>query len=62
MSDGLSATQFYRLSVSDHDPDFITGGTQDNGSMKFDGNFWRIIFGGMEWELSLVMRIHKKFG
>lgn len=46
VSDGLSATQFYRLSVSDHDPDFITGGTQDNGTMRYNGNFWRIIRGG----------------
>lgn len=46
VSDGLTTTQFYRLSVSDHDPDFITGGTQDNGTMKYDGQFWRIIYGG----------------
>lgn len=46
ISDGISATQFYRLSVSDNNPDMITGGAQDNGTKRMVNGSWSKIFGG----------------
>ncbi|MFT5278925.1 MAG: photosystem II stability/assembly factor-like uncharacterized protein [Bacteroidia bacterium] len=46
ISNGISATQFYRLSVSDNNPDMVTGGAQDNGTKRMIDGEWDKIFGG----------------
>ena len=55
-SEGIAATQFYRLGTSVHDPQGILAGCQDNGTMEhIDGDWYRAGGGdGMEclfsWE------------
>ena len=43
----LQLTQFYHGSISPSNPNFALGGSQDNGTARWDGtNGWRLIFGG----------------
>lgn len=42
----LSLTQFYGLSSSAQKADFIVGGTQDNGALRYDGTKWKKFEGG----------------
>jgi photosystem II stability/assembly factor-like uncharacterized protein len=37
-NDGLEITQFYTVGLHPSDPNQILGGTQDNGSVRYDGN------------------------
>ncbi|MEM7160944.1 MAG: PKD domain-containing protein [Bacteroidota bacterium] len=50
LSDGLGITQFYRIGVSETNPDLILGGTQDNGTFLFKEGNWFNVLGadGME--------------
>lgn len=45
-SDGLAATQFYRLGTSVHDPIGVLAGSQDNGTMEHRGSDWGRAGGG----------------
>jgi photosystem II stability/assembly factor-like uncharacterized protein len=45
ISEGLGITQFYRISSSPVDPDFIVAGAQDNGSNKLEDGQWTHLFG-----------------
>ncbi len=45
ISEGLGISQFYRMASSVIDPDFIVGGTQDNGSNRLQDGVWTHIFG-----------------
>jgi len=45
ISAGLGITQFYRMASSVIDPNFIVGGTQDNGTNRLQGGVWTHIFG-----------------
>ena len=49
ITEGMSTTQFYRFGGTPQNPDFLVGGTQDNGSNRYDG-VWTHILGadGME--------------
>jgi len=43
----LQLTQFYHGSISPANPNFAMGGSQDNGTARWDGtNGWRLILGG----------------
>lgn len=46
ISTEMSISQFYRLSNAASDPTFILGGTQDNGTFRWNNNGWLAIFGG----------------
>jgi photosystem II stability/assembly factor-like uncharacterized protein len=47
LNQGLNITQFYTVGVHPTDPNFLVGGTQDNGSLQFDGNLaWPQVLGG----------------
>lgn len=49
LNDGLGLIQFYAgISTNPADPDFVLGGTQDNGSSirPNDSQIWRQVFGG----------------
>ena len=50
LSDGLGITQFYRLGLSETNPDLIIGGTQDNGTFLLKNGDWYNVLGadGME--------------
>lgn len=50
LSDGLQITQFYRLGLSNADPNVIAAGSQDNGSWALGSGTWLHTFGadGME--------------
>ncbi len=60
-NNNLSITQFYRLGTSVHDYGSILAGSQDNGTMRYDGSLWVNQFGadGMEclfsWKSPLFM-------
>ncbi len=45
ISSGLGISQFYRISSSPVDPDFIVAGAQDNGSNKLENGQWTHLFG-----------------
>ncbi len=46
ISDGISILQLYRLSTSFTNPDIVTCGAQDNGTMKKNSTQWNAILGG----------------
>jgi len=46
LSNGLQITQFYRISVGISDKNFIMGGSQDNGTHKYNGTTWINLLGG----------------
>ncbi len=45
--DAFPASQFYRIALNPHDPDQLSGGLQDNGTVKgwSDPNAWERVFG-----------------
>lgn len=53
-SNGLAVTQFYRIAISQKDPKFMIGGTQDNGGRKWtpSGN-WASTNGGDAMEVAI---------
>jgi photosystem II stability/assembly factor-like uncharacterized protein len=48
LGEGLATTEFYDIADSAKDPKTIIGGTQDNGTSRFDGSstVWKYIVGG----------------
>jgi len=52
LTQGVGVKQFYRIGVSQTNPEIVTGGSQDNGSAVYDGNtgVWKDWLGadGME--------------
>lgn len=46
LSDGLSITQYYKISCSTTNPNLILGGAQDNGTSMFYDGEWHQIYGG----------------
>ena len=50
LTTGIGIRQFYRIGVSQTDPEVVTGGAQDNGSTVFIGGAWKDWLGadGME--------------
>lgn len=46
LSNGLGIQQFYRISSSTTDYQFLFAGAQDNGSSIFDKNSWKSVMGG----------------
>jgi subtilisin-like proprotein convertase family protein/photosystem II stability/assembly factor-like uncharacterized protein len=50
LSTGLQITQFYRFGGYPDNPDLVIGGTQDNGTNKYDSGIWTHVLGadGME--------------
>jgi len=46
ISDGLGITEYYRMGGSTTNPNLILAGSQDNGTMIYDGNEWRDFAGG----------------
>ncbi|WP_394974944.1 thrombospondin type 3 repeat-containing protein [uncultured Croceitalea sp.] len=52
-TDGIAVTQFYKISVSAEDSNFIVGGTQDNSGIVFNGSEWNVFTGGdgMDYEI-----------
>ncbi len=50
LSDGLGITQFYRLGLSETNPDLIIAGSQDNGTFLLENGSWFNVLGadGME--------------
>ncbi len=54
LNDGLVITQFYTIAVSQTDPVFMIGGTQDNGGRKRTGlNTWASTNGGDAMETAI---------
>lgn len=57
LNHNLGLTQFYTVGLHPTDPDFLLGGTQDQGSVRFDGDLgWPQVIGGdggpcaVEWD------------
>jgi len=50
LTPGMEISQFYRLGLSQQDPNLVVGGTQDNGSNLLSNNTWTHVMGadGME--------------
>jgi hypothetical protein len=48
LGDGIFNTEFYHIGLSKKNSDFITGGTQDNGTLRYSGpsTVWKMIRGG----------------
>ena len=46
ISAGLATTQFYRFGLDRNDENLIIGGTQDNGTNRYDGGVWTHVIGG----------------
>lgn len=48
IGEGITNVEFYDHAVAKTNPDIIIGGTQDNGTIKYDGKstFWKMIYGG----------------
>ncbi|MDQ1267197.1 MAG: hypothetical protein QG635_2351 [Bacteroidota bacterium] len=46
LTDGMSITQYYSISVSATNPDIIFAGSQDNGSNLYDGSSWKNALSG----------------
>lgn len=46
ISDGISILQSYRLSTSITNPNIVTCGAQDNGTMKKNDTVWNAVLGG----------------
>jgi hypothetical protein len=48
LGEGMAITEFYDIADSAKDPKIIIGGTQDNGTSRFDGSstVWKYIVGG----------------
>jgi len=43
LNNGISISQYYKLSSSYTQPDLILGGTQDNSTHRYDGTSWKIV-------------------
>jgi photosystem II stability/assembly factor-like uncharacterized protein len=43
---GIANNEFYAIEVSKSNPDFILGGTQDNGTFKYQNGKWTSVLGG----------------
>ncbi len=52
-SDGLTVTQFYRISIANNNAARIAGGTQDNSGFVYDNDEWNIytLADGMDYEI-----------
>ncbi|NAS14406.1 thrombospondin type 3 repeat-containing protein [Poritiphilus flavus] len=52
-TDGMSVTQFYRISIAKNDASRISGGTQDNSGFVYNNQQWNIYTGadGMDYEI-----------
>ena len=52
-TNGIAISQFYKISVSAEDSNFIAGGTQDNSGFVFNGVDWNVYTGGdgMDYEI-----------
>ncbi len=50
ISEGMATTQFYRFGGTPQNPDYMIGGTQDNGSNLYNAGVWTHVLGadGME--------------
>lgn len=48
IGEGIANVEFYDHAVAATAPNLVTGGTQDNGTMKYDGasTVWKMILGG----------------
>ncbi len=46
ISDGLGITEYYRMGGATTNPDIILAGSQDNGTMFYNGNSWQDYSGG----------------
>lgn len=46
VSSGLGVTQFYRIGVTEQNPNLIIGGTQDNGTHIYRNGVWTHNYGG----------------
>lgn len=46
ISNGLQITQFYRIGMSVSNENLVVGGSQDNGTHKYNGTTWKNILGG----------------
>lgn len=46
LSEGMSITQFYKMSQGTDDPYLLLAGSQDNGTMRLRNGQWTIVFGG----------------
>lgn len=47
LNEGLRVTMFYDVATASSDPSRVIGGTQDNGTIRFDGtDVWEMIRGG----------------
>jgi photosystem II stability/assembly factor-like uncharacterized protein len=46
LSNGLSITQYYDLSISQTDPNLLYAGAQDNGTHRYNGLTWSLASGG----------------
>lgn len=46
LNDGLAVTQYYRISTSETTSNFSIGGSQDNGTHRFDAGYAEKIYGG----------------
>ncbi|MEN9613205.1 MAG: hypothetical protein RLZZ628_4019 [Bacteroidota bacterium] len=43
---GIANNEFYAIAVSKSNPNFILGGTQDNGTFKYQNGNWTSVLGG----------------
>jgi photosystem II stability/assembly factor-like uncharacterized protein len=46
VGNGISNNEFYAIAVSKSNPKIIMGGTQDNGTLRYNDGKWTSVFGG----------------
>jgi photosystem II stability/assembly factor-like uncharacterized protein len=46
LNKGLAITQYYKIAVATDQPEFIYGGSQDNGTHQFNAGTWARVYGG----------------
>jgi photosystem II stability/assembly factor-like uncharacterized protein len=46
LNKGLAITQYYKIAVASDQPDFIYGGSQDNGTHQYNAGSWTRVYGG----------------
>ncbi len=55
IANGIQASNFYNLSISDNDPNLIIGGVHDSGTNYKDNELWTSDFGGDGFGQTLII-------
>ncbi len=60
LNKGLAITQYYKIAVAQNKPDFIYGGSQDNGTHQYNAGTWKRVYGGDGMDCAVDYKDYKR--